>query len=60
MKSTPVAERDMAYIIAVVLLVLWGLGFASAHTLGGFIHALLLIAAAIVLVRVIGGRRLHP
>jgi len=57
MKSLPVAERDMLYIIAVVLLVLWGLGFASAYTLGGFIHALLVIAAVIVLVRVIGGRK---
>jgi hypothetical protein len=57
MKSMPVAERDMLYMIAVVLLVLWGLGFVSAYTLGGFIHALLVIAAVIVLVRVIGGRK---
>jgi uncharacterized protein DUF5670 len=60
MKTRPVAESDLLYIIAVALLVLWGLGFASAYTIGGFIHALLLIAAAIVLVRMIGGRRLHP
>ena len=57
MKALSVAERDMLYIIAVVLLVLWGLGFASATALGGFIHALLVIAAVIVLVRVIGGRK---
>jgi hypothetical protein len=57
MKSMPVAERDMLYMIAVVLLVLWGLGFVSAYTLGGFIHALLVIAAVIVLARVIGGRK---
>jgi hypothetical protein len=56
MKGKPVAESDTHYIIAVVLLVLWGLGFVSAYTMGGFIHALLLIAAVIVLVRVIGGR----
>jgi hypothetical protein len=47
----------MLYMIAVVLLVLWGLGFVSAYTLGGFIHALLVTAAVIVLVRVIGGRK---
>ncbi|HEY3074152.1 MAG TPA: lmo0937 family membrane protein [Burkholderiales bacterium] len=47
----------MLYVIAVVLLVLWGFGFVSAYTLGGFIHALLVIAAVIVLVRVIGGRK---
>jgi hypothetical protein len=57
MKSMPVKERDMLYVIAVVLLVLWGFGFVSAYTLGGFIHALLVIAAVIVLVRVIGGRK---
>jgi len=57
MKSVPVAERDMPYIIAVVLLVLWGLGYVSAYTLGGFIHALLVIAAVIGLVGVIGGRK---
>jgi len=57
MKSRPVAERDMPYIIAVVLLVLWGLGYGSAYTLAGFIHALLLIAAVIVLVGVLGGRK---
>ena len=46
----------MLYMIAVVLLVLWELGFLSAYTLGGFIHALLVTTAVIVLVRVIGGR----
>jgi hypothetical protein len=57
MKSMPVAESHMLYMIAVVLLVLWGLGFVSAYTMGGFIHALLVIAAVIVLVRVISGRK---
>jgi hypothetical protein len=47
----------MLYTIAVVLLVLWALGFVSAYTMGGFIHALLVVAVVIVLVRVISGRR---
>jgi Family of unknown function (DUF5670) len=46
----------MLYTIAVVLLVLWALGFVSAYTMGGFIHVLLVIAIIIVLVRVINGR----
>jgi hypothetical protein len=46
----------MLYTIAVVLLVLWALGLVSAYTMGGFIHALLVIAVVVVLVRVIGGR----
>jgi hypothetical protein len=45
------------YTIAVVLLVLWALGFVSAYTMGGFIHVLLVIAIIVVLIRVINGRR---
>ena len=47
----------MLYTIAVVLLLLWLLGLVSANTIGGFIHVLLVIAIAIVLIRVISGRR---
>ena len=57
MKSMAVQESDTLYMIAVVLLVLWGVGLASAYTMGGLIHALLVIAALIVLVRVIAGRK---
>ena len=34
----------MLYTIAVVLLVLWLLGFVSSYTMGGFIHVFLVIA----------------
>ena len=47
----------MLWIIAVVLLVLWAIGLVSSHTMGGFIHVLLVIAAVVVLVRIIRGRR---
>lgn len=47
----------MLYTIAVVLLVLWLLGFVSAYTMGGFIHVLLVIAIVVILVQVIQGRR---
>jgi len=43
--------------ILAVLLVLWLLGMVSSYTLGGFIHILLLVAIAVVLIRVIQGRR---
>ena len=46
----------MLYTIAVVLVVLWLLGFVSAYTLGGFIHVLLVIAVVLILVRIISGR----
>jgi len=44
--------------IAVVLVVLWLLGFVSSYTMGGFIHILLVIAVVMILLRVIRGRRL--
>jgi hypothetical protein len=47
----------MLTTILVLLIVLWLLGMVSSYTLGGFIHLLLIIAIAIVLIRVIQGRR---
>ena len=43
----------MLWTIAVVLIVLWILGLVSSHTMGGFIHILLVMAIIVVLVRVI-------
>ena len=48
----------MLETLAVVLLVLWLLGFVSSYTMGGLIHILLVIAVVMILVRVIQGRRL--
>ena len=47
----------MLWTVAVVLLVLWGLGFVTSYTLGGFIHVLLLLAVVTVVIRLIQGRR---
>ena len=47
----------MLETIAVILIVLWILGLVSSYTMGGFIHALLVIAIVMILVRVIQGRR---
>jgi hypothetical protein len=46
----------MLTTILVLLLVLWFLGLVSSYTLGGFIHILLILAIALVLIRVIQGR----
>jgi len=48
----------MLWTIAGILVLLWVLGIASAYTLGGFIHVLLVIAVIVVIVQVIQGRRL--
>jgi len=47
----------MLMTIFVLLLVMWMLGMVSSYTLGGFIHILLLLAIAVVLIRIIQGRR---
>jgi hypothetical protein len=48
----------MLWTIAVILLVLWLIGLVTAHTIGGFIHILLVIAIIIVLIRVIRGEKI--
>jgi hypothetical protein len=47
----------MLETVAIVLVLLWLLGWMSAYTMGGFIHVLLVIAVVVVLVRIIQGRR---
>ena len=47
----------MLYTLAVVLVILWLLGIVSSYTMGGFIHALLVIAIIVVLLRIISGRK---
>jgi hypothetical protein len=47
----------MLWTIAVVLLILWLLGFFALHIASGLIHLLLVIAIIVVLVRVIQGRK---
>jgi len=48
----------MLETIAVILVVLWLLGFVTSYTMGGLIHILLVIAVVVILIRVIQGRRL--
>jgi len=47
----------MLWTIAVLLCLLWLGGMISNYTLGGFIHVLLLLAIASILIRIIQGRR---
>ena len=46
----------MLLTIALILLVLWALGFGF-HVAGGFIHLLLVIALVVILWNFIAGRR---
>jgi hypothetical protein len=47
----------MLWTICVILIVLWLLGMVTSYTMGGLIHILLVIAIIVVLVNVIGGRK---
>jgi hypothetical protein len=48
----------MFWAIALILLVLWALGFFAFHIGGGLIHALIVIALVIIVWRLITGRRI--
>ncbi|MCS6267124.1 MAG: lmo0937 family membrane protein [Vampirovibrio sp.] len=47
----------MLWTIFTILLVLWLLGVVTGYTINGFIHILLVVAIAVVLIRVIQGRK---
>ena len=47
----------MLWTLAVILFVLWLMGFAVFHVAGGLIHLLLVIAVIVVVVRLLTGRR---
>ncbi len=47
---------NILYTIAVVLIILWGIGFLGYHA-GGIIHILLVIALIAVILRVIQGNK---
>jgi len=50
-------EWDMLWTIFVIILILWGVGLLTGYTMGGVIHALLVIAIIVVVIQVIQGRR---
>jgi uncharacterized membrane protein (DUF485 family) len=47
----------MLLAIAVILLILWLLGFLAFHVAGGLIHILLVIAIIVFIVHFVTGRR---
>jgi hypothetical protein len=47
----------MLETLAVVLVLLWLLGFVTSYTMGGLIHLLLVVALVVILIRFMQGRR---
>ena len=48
----------MLEAIIIVLVVLWALGFFAFHVGGGLVHALIVIALIILIVRLLKGRKI--
>lgn len=48
---------NLLYVIAVILLIAWAVGY-FAFSAGGIIHVLLVIAVIAILIRVISGRKI--
>ena len=49
--------NNLLYTVAIILIILWAIGFLG-YNAGGIIHVLLIIAAIAIILRVIQGRRL--
>lgn len=47
----------MLYTLAIIFIVLWALGLLSGTALGGFVHLLLVLAAIVLVIQFLSGRR---
>jgi hypothetical protein len=47
----------MLWTIAVILVILWALGFLAFHVGGGLIHLLLVLAVIVIIWNLVAGRR---
>jgi hypothetical protein len=47
----------MLFTLAIVLIILWALGFLAFHIGGGLIHLLLVIALIVIVIRLVTGRK---
>lgn len=48
---------NLLYIIAVILIIGWAIGFIGFHA-GGLIHALLVLALIAIIIRIIKGKEI--
>ncbi|EEI92855.1 lmo0937 family membrane protein [Sphingobacterium spiritivorum] len=46
---------NILYLIAVILVIIWAISFIGGYYTGGIIHALLVIAIIVILLRIIRG-----
>ena len=50
--------KNLIWLIVVILIIGWLLGFFAFPALGGIIHILLVVAVILILYKIISGRRL--
>ena len=55
--TKPTTMSNLLYLIAVILIIAWAIGFLGFHIGGGLIHILLVIAVIAVILRLIRGDR---
>lgn len=49
---------NLLYTIAVILVIIWAISFLGGFYTGGIIHALLVIAVIVIILRIIQGRKI--
>ena len=47
----------MLWTLILVVLILWAVGLATAYTMGGLLHLLLVVAVIMLIVQLVQGRR---
>jgi len=47
---------NLLYILAIILIIIWALGFFAFHIAGGLIHILLIIAIIAIVLRILQGK----
>ena len=47
----------MLFAVVTILVILWLLGMVTSYTMGGLLHILLVIAAIVLVIRLLQGRR---
>ena len=48
---------NLLWLIAVILIIAWLLGFSVFHVTSGLLHILLVLAIIIIIIRLVTGRR---
>lgn len=48
---------NLLWLIAIILIIAWLLGFSVFHVTSGLLHILLVIAIIIIIIRLVTGRR---